>query len=50
MPDETIDKIFRAGSGQQWDPDVVDAFFRARERIREIIASEQDGVIVDLPR
>jgi len=50
MPDEKIDAIFRAGSGQQWDPDVVDAFFRVRKRIGEIVTAEQDGLIVDLPQ
>ncbi len=38
MPDEKIDEIFRAGSGRQWDAQVVDAFFRAREDIRRIAA------------
>jgi putative nucleotidyltransferase with HDIG domain len=42
MPDEKIDEIFRAGAGSQWDPDVVDAFFQAREDIREIMRSEQE--------
>lgn len=36
MPDERIDAIIRSGAAQQWDPDVVAAFFRAREDIRVI--------------
>jgi putative nucleotidyltransferase with HDIG domain len=36
MPDETVDRILRAGAGQQWDPQVIDAYFRAREDIRRI--------------
>lgn len=41
MPDEKIDSIFRAGAGQQWDPEVVDAFFRARDDIRRVSRAEQ---------
>ena len=47
MPDEKIDHIFRAGAGQQWDPEVVDAFFRARDDLREICQSEREQVAVD---
>ena len=36
MPDEKIDDIFRSGSGKQWDPVVVDAFFKTRDDIRRI--------------
>lgn len=36
MPDDKIDQIFRAGAGQQWDPQVVEAFFRARDDLRRI--------------
>jgi len=42
MPDEKIDAIFHEGSGQQWDPEVVDAFFRARDDIRAITHDDQD--------
>jgi putative nucleotidyltransferase with HDIG domain len=37
MPDEKIDHILRAGAGKQWDPKVIDAFFQARDDIREIV-------------
>ena len=36
MPEEKIDAIFRAGAGKQWDPEVVAAFFSARDDIRAI--------------
>ena len=49
MPDEKIDKIFRSGAGQQWDPDVVDAFFRARDDIRQLVATEHDDIPPELP-
>jgi HD-GYP domain-containing protein (c-di-GMP phosphodiesterase class II) len=42
MPEEKIDQIFRNGSAQQWDPEVVAAFFRARKDLLEIAHSEQD--------
>ncbi len=49
MPDEKIDAIFRAGAGQQWDPAVVDAFFRAREDLREICKSEREQIEIEFP-
>ncbi|HWB12921.1 MAG TPA: HD domain-containing phosphohydrolase [Pirellulales bacterium] len=36
MSDANLDEILRTGSGKQWDPKVVEAFFRARDDIREI--------------
>ena len=48
MPDEKIDEIFRAGSGKQWDPEVVAAFFQAREDIRKIAHPEEEPVPVTL--
>lgn len=36
MADDKLDSIIRSGAGRQWDPDVVDAFFRARDDIRAI--------------
>jgi len=45
MPDEKIDEIFRSGAGRQWDAQVVDAFFHARDDIRRIVQgdTDQDG-------
>ncbi|MBS0211306.1 MAG: HD-GYP domain-containing protein [Planctomycetes bacterium] len=40
MPDEKLDAIIRGGAGKQWDAQVVEAFFRAREDIREISRRE----------
>jgi hypothetical protein len=34
LPDAKIDEIFHAGAGKQWDPQVVEAFFRARDDLR----------------
>ncbi|MEX0714889.1 MAG: HD domain-containing phosphohydrolase [Pirellulales bacterium] len=36
MEDFKLDAIIRAGAGQQWDPRVVEAFFRVRDDIRAI--------------
>jgi putative nucleotidyltransferase with HDIG domain len=44
MPDEKLDAIFQAGAGKQWDPDVVAAFFRARDDIRKITNHDPDPV------
>ncbi len=38
MADDTMHKIFRDGAGVQWDPQVIEAFFAARDEIREIVA------------
>lgn len=36
MPDEKLDGIIRSGADKQWDPRVVEAFFSARDDLREI--------------
>jgi len=36
MADERIEEIFRQGAGKQWDPAVVEAFFRCREELHRI--------------
>lgn len=48
MPGEKVDAIFRSGAGQQWDPEVIDAFFRARSDIDEIARSEQADILAGL--
>jgi len=42
MPFEKVETIFRSGSGLQWDPQIVDAFFNAIEDIREIVQRGRD--------
>ncbi len=44
MEDTRLDAIFRAGSGKQWDPEVVDASFRCRDDIRAISLREPDPI------
>lgn len=37
LPEETIEAIFHAGAGQQWDPQVVAAYFSARADVQAIV-------------
>lgn len=39
MPDEKLDSVFTAGAGKQWDAEVVQAYFAARDEIRRIAHS-----------
>lgn len=36
MPDAKVDEILRTGAGHQWDPMVVEAYFRACDNIRRV--------------
>ena len=36
MPEARLDQVLRDGAGKQWDASVVEAFFRARDEIRDI--------------
>lgn len=40
MDEAKLDSILREGAGKQWDADVVAAFFRARDDVRQIAQSE----------
>jgi HD-GYP domain-containing protein (c-di-GMP phosphodiesterase class II) len=44
MPDDQVDRILRAGAEKQWDPKVIDAFFRVRDEIRRICREEQPPI------
>ncbi|GIX02273.1 MAG: hypothetical protein KatS3mg112_1210 [Thermogutta sp.] len=48
MPNDKIDEIIRKGAGRQWDPRVVEAFFRARDDLRQI-ADEKDLKLINHP-
>jgi HD-GYP domain-containing protein (c-di-GMP phosphodiesterase class II) len=41
MPQEKVEAILREGAGRQWSPEVIDAFFRARDDIRAIIRAPE---------
>jgi len=45
MPDDKLDAILREGAGRQWDPNVVDAFFACREKIRQASQDGQTGAV-----
>ena len=36
MSNEKVDEILRAGAGRQWDPAVIDAFFRSSDDLRRL--------------
>lgn len=48
MPEDRVNEIFREGSGTQWDPEVIEAFFAARDDIREIMSEERAGIGFDV--
>jgi HD-GYP domain-containing protein (c-di-GMP phosphodiesterase class II) len=48
MNDGTLDAILHDGSGKQWDARVIDAFFRARDDIRDISRRERQSLKLDL--
>jgi HD-GYP domain-containing protein (c-di-GMP phosphodiesterase class II) len=48
MGDEKVDSIFREGRGKQWDAEVVDAYFTARDDIREIARRERANLSLDV--
>ena len=41
MPEAKLDQILRDGAGQQWDAEIIDAFFRARDDIRRIAQGKE---------
>ncbi|MBU4270850.1 MAG: HD-GYP domain-containing protein [Planctomycetes bacterium] len=41
MSDERVDEILRAGAGRQWDPAVIDAFFRSSDDLRRLCRQTQ---------
>jgi putative nucleotidyltransferase with HDIG domain len=49
MPVEKIDAIFHAGAGQQWDPRVVEAFFRVRGEIEAISRTDPNPAELSSP-
>ena len=43
MSNEKVDEILRAGAGQQWDPAVIDAFFRGSDDLRRLCREAQEN-------
>jgi hypothetical protein len=50
MPIEKVEEIFRKGAGQQWDRVVIEAYFTARDDIREISRRERANLSLDITR
>jgi putative nucleotidyltransferase with HDIG domain len=48
MQEEVLDRILRDGAGTQWDARIIDAFFRARDDIREISRRERENLGLDV--
>lgn len=48
MPAEKLDSILKAGAGRQWDPQVVQAFFDAREQVAQVTATERAPKALDV--
>lgn len=42
MPEGRLDQVLREGAGKQWDPTVIEAFFRARDEIRDIFRRDRE--------
>jgi HD-GYP domain-containing protein (c-di-GMP phosphodiesterase class II) len=48
MPVEMVDEIFKSGGGKQWDPEVINAFFTARQEILDIAENERANLTLDV--
>jgi HD-GYP domain-containing protein (c-di-GMP phosphodiesterase class II) len=48
MPVPRVDQIFKNGSGQQWDPEVVKAYFAAHDDIQTIAGEERANLTLDV--
>ena len=48
MDSDKVDEILRRGAGQQWDPEVVDAFFAVRSDITAMSAQERANLTLDV--
>ncbi len=48
MPVEKVEEIFRKGAGEQWDPRVIEAYFRCRDEILAIVRQERANLSLDV--
>jgi len=48
LPEEKIDEILRAGAGKQWDPEVIEAFFRARDDLHDVMRRGPERMEIEL--
>jgi HD-GYP domain-containing protein (c-di-GMP phosphodiesterase class II) len=50
MPIDRVEEIFSKGAAQQWDKQVIDAYFTCRDEIREISRRERANLSLDITR
>lgn len=48
MSDEKLDQILQSGRDRQWDPEVIDAVFRVRDKIQAIGGAERSSLSLDV--
>jgi HD-GYP domain-containing protein (c-di-GMP phosphodiesterase class II) len=48
MPVERVEELFREGAAQQWDAEVIKAYFTAREDIQKISKEERANLTLDV--
>lgn len=48
MPLEKVEALFQSGAGQQWDAEVIAAYFRVRDDIRRIAQEERANLTLDV--
>jgi HD-GYP domain-containing protein (c-di-GMP phosphodiesterase class II) len=48
MSVEKVDEIFKKGAAQQWDPEVIRAYFSAHDEIRHIAQNERANLTLDV--
>jgi putative nucleotidyltransferase with HDIG domain len=48
MPLERVDEIFRKGAAQQWDADVIAAYFAAHDDIQKMSKEERANLTLDV--
>ena len=48
MPEDRLASILSEGAGRQWDAEVIDAYFRVIEEIRQINASDRQPLTLDV--
>jgi putative nucleotidyltransferase with HDIG domain len=48
MAVERVNQIFKNGAGQQWDPEVIKAYFAAQDEIQTIAGEERANLTLDV--
>ena len=48
MPVERVEEMFQKGAAQQWDAEVIKAYFTAKADIRKIAQEERANLTLDV--